>query len=71
MRECQYPRLRMEEKGREKNRDRKRRGSQQGREERGMMKNKANARVAASGQRSISLPLLQGLGGWRERQRVS
>ncbi len=42
-------------------RDRKRGGSRQGGEERRMMKNKANARVAATGQRSISFLLLQGL----------
>lgn len=40
---------------------RKREESQQGGEERRMMKNKANASVAATGQRSISLLLLQGL----------
>ena len=34
-----------------------------------MMKNKAYARVAATGQRSISLLLLQGFGGRRQRQR--
>lgn len=48
---CQHPGLRMERRKKEE---------EAGREER-MMKNKANARVAATGQRGISLLLLQGL----------
>lgn len=51
--------------------DRDRKEEEAGREEKRMMKNKANARVAATGQRSLSLLLLQGLDGWRQRQRVS
>lgn len=40
--------------------ERRKKEEEAGREER-MMKNKANARVAATGQRGISLLLLQGL----------
>ncbi|KAK2858900.1 hypothetical protein Q5P01_003520 [Channa striata] len=49
------------EKEGKKNPDRDRKRGRQGGEEKRMMKNKANARVAASGQRSISLFFLQGL----------
>lgn len=61
MSKCQHLWPRTEKRKGKIDRNRERGRRRQGGEEKRMMKNKVNARAAATGQRSISLLLLKGL----------